>query len=93
MLIDIVIDVLKELKIDCQSRVHKLRSKEHSVVQREINLLDYYYSSASRQEKEVIWQAPRTDQTLINSASTIKRMGVFLSLRLWGMETIPYSCT
>jgi hypothetical protein len=44
----------KALSVDC-TRFESLQKQEHSVTRRDIDLLDYYYCSASRQPRELMW--------------------------------------
>jgi tetratricopeptide (TPR) repeat protein len=59
VLLDAIVATLKPLGIDCRERFAELLRDEHSVVQRDIDLLDYYYCSAALQEKETVWMTPR----------------------------------
>jgi hypothetical protein len=53
LLLDAIVNALAEVGIDARERVEQLRREEHSVVSGEIDLLDYYYCSATDQEQEL----------------------------------------
>ena len=55
LLLDAIVNALGEIGIDARERVEQLRREEHSVASGEINLLDYYYCSATDQEQELAW--------------------------------------
>ena len=53
--LDAVEIALKKLGMDGRERLERLQRKEHSVAHKDNNLLDYYYCSASRQPRELMW--------------------------------------
>lgn len=55
LLLDAIVNALAEVEIDARERVAQLRREEHSVASGDIDLLDYYYCSASGQEQELAW--------------------------------------
>ena len=55
LLLDAIVNALAEVGIDARERVEQLRREEHSVVSTDIDLLDYYYCSATGQEQELAW--------------------------------------
>jgi len=55
VLLDAIVNALAEVEIDARERVAQLRREEHSVVSTDIDLLDYYYCSATGQEQELAW--------------------------------------
>lgn len=61
LLIDAIGSALAEVGIDPQERLAQLRLAEHSIVQGETDLLDYYYCSAGLQPQEVMWAVPRRE--------------------------------
>ena len=58
LLLDAVIDSLKDIGIDMQERVHQRRLKEHSVSFESRNLLDYYYCSGFEKPQEAVLATP-----------------------------------
>jgi hypothetical protein len=61
MLLDAVLHALKDVGIDQQGQLDGLRKVEYSVAHRDIDLLDYYHSSAALQPQEVMWVLPKRD--------------------------------
>lgn len=61
VLLSAVIAALKEVGIDAQADLDRLRREEFSVARYNIDLLDYYHSSASLQPQEVLWVLPKRD--------------------------------
>lgn len=62
VLIDAITDALLEIGVDPRERLAELRREEHSlsgVRGGEVDLLDYYYSSAALQPQEAMWVLPR----------------------------------
>jgi hypothetical protein len=55
LLHDAIVNALEEVGIDARERIAQLRREEHSVAAGEINLLDYYYCSATDNEQEFAW--------------------------------------
>lgn len=55
ILLEAIVDSLKEVGLEVRERLHKLRREEHSVACEERNLLDYYYCSAGLQAQELGW--------------------------------------
>ena len=55
LLSNAILNALEETGIDVRERVERLCREEHSVAFGEINLLDYYYCSATDQEQEFAW--------------------------------------
>lgn len=64
LLLNAVVNALKEVNLDAAPRLQQLRLEEHSVTVRSANLLDYYYSSAGYQPQEVIWAVPKRDKSI-----------------------------
>jgi hypothetical protein len=64
VLLDAVVDALKEVGVDSQEQLERLRLEEHSVANLAIDLLDYYYCSAGLQPQEVMWTLPKRDTFL-----------------------------
>lgn len=58
LLLNAAVDSLKCLGINVQDHLAQLRREQHSVVRRDINLLDYYYLTAARQPVELKWALP-----------------------------------
>jgi len=58
LLLDAIVNALADVGIDALERLEQLRCGEHSVVSGEIDLLEYYYCSASDQEQELAWVSP-----------------------------------
>ena len=61
LLLDAIVNALEQRGIDARERDEQLRREEHSVGSGEINLLDYYYCSATSQEQEFAWMS-RTEE-------------------------------
>jgi hypothetical protein len=61
LLCNAILDALEEIGIDVRERIEQRRREEHSVTSGEINLLDYYYCSATDQEQEFAW-VTRTEE-------------------------------
>lgn len=55
LLLDAVAGALERLQIDVRGRLADLRRQEHSITQKDKNLLDLYYCFASRQPQELRW--------------------------------------
>lgn len=56
VLLDGIVDALAEAGIEARQQLDRLRREEHSVTERQINLLDYYYSSSGNlSPQEVAW--------------------------------------
>jgi hypothetical protein len=53
LLLDAMVEALAQVGIDAQERLDRLRREEHSVKDRVINLLDYYYFAAAQQPQEL----------------------------------------
>lgn len=61
LLLDAIVMALQEAGIDGQAQLDGLRKQEYSVAGRDIDLLDYYHSSAALQPQEVMWILPKRD--------------------------------
>lgn len=61
-LLDAIAAALGDIGIDARNHLDQLRRAEHSVTQRETNLLDYYYCSAVDQPLEAIWRSSIEDR-------------------------------
>jgi hypothetical protein len=55
VLLDAIGSSLKKVGGDERARLERLQTKEHSVARRANDLLDYYYCSAARQPRELMW--------------------------------------
>lgn len=55
VLLDAVIESLKKLGIDASQHLNNLRKQDHSVGNRDIDLLDPYYCVTTRQPQELRW--------------------------------------
>ena len=55
VLLDAIDRSLMKLGIEDRQRLEQLQQQEHSVAYKVNNLLDYYYCSASRQPRELMW--------------------------------------
>lgn len=53
--LDAIETSLKKLGIDIRERIERFQREQHSVARKDNNLLDYYYCSASRQPRELMW--------------------------------------
>jgi hypothetical protein len=62
VLLEGVVQALRQLNIEAQPRLDQLRQEEHSIASRDTDLLDYYYCSAGGQPQEVVWVLPRRDR-------------------------------
>jgi hypothetical protein len=55
LLLDAMESSLKRVGDGERARLERLQREEHSVAHRDNNLLDYYYCSAARQPRELMW--------------------------------------
>jgi hypothetical protein len=55
LLLGAIVNALEEIGVEARGRVEQLRREEHSVVSGEINLLDFYFCSATIPEQEWVW--------------------------------------
>lgn len=58
LLLDAVVDSLKNIGINMQERLHQRRLEEHSIAFETRNLLDYYYCSGFEQPQESLLATP-----------------------------------
>lgn len=54
-LLNTMAQTLEDFGIDARERLDQVRREEHSFARGEVNLLDYYYCSASEQLQELAW--------------------------------------
>jgi hypothetical protein len=59
LLLDVMVDVLKQSGIDAHSRLNTMRIEEHSAARRPVDLLDPYYSKSSIQRVRWRWRFTR----------------------------------
>jgi hypothetical protein len=64
LLLSAVVNALKNLGIESEQNLNRLRIQEHSVSRRSADLLDYYYCSAGYQPQEVTWAVPMRDKSI-----------------------------
>lgn len=57
-----LVNALKAVGIEARERLEQFWREEHSVRNRPIDLLDYYYCSAADQPQELVWQNRPTDK-------------------------------
>src|SRR5215213_1189234 len=55
LLLGAIVNALEEIGVEARGRLEQLRREEHSVVSGEINLLDFYFCSATNPEQELVW--------------------------------------
>jgi hypothetical protein len=55
LLLGAIVNALEEIGVEARGKVEQLRREEHSVVSGEINLLDFYFCSATNPEQEWVW--------------------------------------
>lgn len=58
LLLDAVVDALKERGIDAGNQLQELRKEEHSVTRGPVDLLQFYYCSEGLQQQEIMWVMP-----------------------------------
>jgi len=54
LLLEAMIDALEEAGIECRERIERMCLEEHSVIHDAADLLDYYYSCAATQSREMM---------------------------------------
>ena len=75
LLLDAVVTALAEAGVESADRLNCLRRDVHSIVNREIDLLSFYYNSAALQPQEVMWVLPRRDWTLMKDVNYYRAYG------------------
>ncbi|MGH8435005.1 MAG: SGNH/GDSL hydrolase family protein [Pseudomonas sp.] len=58
LLLDAVVDALREVGIEAATDLGRIRQEERSVSRGSANLLDYYYCSSAMQPQELLWVTP-----------------------------------
>ncbi len=61
LLTDAVAGSLEEIGVEAREGLELLRREEHSLTRGRTDLLDFYYSSDSRQPQEAMWAMPRQE--------------------------------
>jgi hypothetical protein len=64
LLLDAVVNALKQAGIDAGIQLDKLRKEEHSVARGSVDLLQFYYCSEGLQQQEIMWVVPHLNDYL-----------------------------
>ncbi|PYP84776.1 MAG: hypothetical protein DMG65_21860 [Candidatus Angelobacter sp. Gp1-AA117] len=64
LLLEAVVNALKQAGIDAGKQLDKLRKQEHSVSRGPVDLLQFYYCSEGSQQQEIMWIFPHLNDYL-----------------------------
>jgi hypothetical protein len=93
VLLDAIANAMKELDIDAEKDLQRLRQEEHSVRNRDIDLLEYYFNSAGLQPQEVMWVLPRQDRITRKAADYYRAYGLDSKFMFIGERDCPLQFT